>query len=108
MRVREWLAKSSTFEGWMAITEVVDALRIFPRFVLIYVLTYVCADMWHLSFFYFGLPSADKAQGNVVAFVSAVTAIDGMLLTAAFALYNASGRDWAEYHARKKALKEES
>lgn len=103
-RIHDWFAKTMTFDGWMGIAEIIDALRIFPRTMLLGYLAWVVYFVDRILQFYFDLPSADKQSTQISLFAGAVITIVTGLGAKVFDIYQNSGRDWAQYHLERRKL----
>jgi hypothetical protein len=92
-----------TFAAAMGGAELVDAYRIFPRFIVLFYLLGAASLIGWITVFYMNLPSVDKQSPVVAGFCAGViTAITGFGPWV-FKIYNDSGRDWDAYHARIRA-----
>jgi hypothetical protein len=99
---RSWLYKTMTFDGWMGIAEIIDALRIFPRVMLLGYLGWVIYFVDRILQFYFDLPSADKQSTQIAVFAGAVITIVTGIGAKVFDIYQQSSRDWAAYHNERR------
>lgn len=84
---------------WMSLAEIIDAFRIFPRFLVTLYFGLVAWCMVYLTLWYAHLPSAERTME--------VTAFYGMLMGGLFGLaayvfrvYSDGGYDWEAFHKR--------
>ena len=86
-------------ENWMAAAEVIDALRIFPRILVLSYGWFVGYTTIYSIYWYAALPAAERTV-EVTAFYTMQMGSIGALAAYIFKVYTDGGYDWEKYHAR--------
>jgi hypothetical protein len=80
-------------QRWIDLAEVIDALRVFPKIILILVLGFCSWYIFYITGYYFGL---EKHTAEITAFISVtVPSITG-IATLMINKYFDTGRKWVD------------
>lgn len=91
--------------NWLAVAETVDALRVFPRVMLIGYGAWVIYFVSRIMQFYFDLPN-DARTPEVTAFSTLVIGAVTGFAAPIFTIYTNSARDWTTYNNSRGATSE--
>jgi len=104
--------KNAGFSDWSALAtppremrwaEAIDALRIFPRFMLVGYGLWVVYFVGRIMQFYFDLEPAARST-EVTAFCTLVIGAVTGFSAPIFSIYNASARNWDQYYMNLRQL----